>query len=708
MLNPDRRGVLLAAGAGLFASRALAKAAAIDADVRDGSLQDVQHVVILMQENRGFDHYFGSCAGVRGFGDRFPIPSALGPERQTVWTQSHASGAPSTVSPFHLDTVQNFPLMAALGTPHTWPDTQAAWDEGRMSQWPDAKTVRSMGHYRGEDLPFQFALAEAFTLCDAYHCSIQTGTNTNRLFLWTGTNDPSGKHGGPAIGNSHDRLAKDGGAPDGYTWTTYVERLQAAGVSWRIYEDMADNFTDNPLAGFQRFRAAHDAGPNGPDHDLIARGMSTQTLDRLKQDVLDGALPQVSYIVSHAAASEHPAASTPAQGADYTAQVLDALTSNPKVWSQTVLLVMFDENDGFFDHMPPPAPPSRDASAPGGWAGGSSVSTEGEYHLVRSKGDAASEKPEFIGRPYGLGPRVPMYVISPWSRGGWVNSQVFDHTSVIRLLEQRFGVVEPNLSPWRRTVCGDLTSTFDFKHPNATLSWRGLPATAETSARAAALKTRPPAKPPAGSDMPTQAFGLRRSRALPYDLEVDAEVSDEGVRLIFANQGRAGAVFHVYDRLQRQKTPRRYTVGPQARLDGVWRASAPGEPHDLWVLGPNGFHRHFAGRASGLALRAAVRPEPDGRSIAITIANPSDAPRRVEVRPMAYEKAVAGKSWVVAPGAAATRRWSLHRSFGWYDLVIKDPIDPHFLSRLAGRLENGADSISDPALGGSALRLHTI
>jgi phospholipase C len=708
MPNLDRRGLLVGAGAGLLASRAVAKAMAIDADVRHGSLQDVQHVVILMQENRGFDHYFGALAGVRGFGDRFPIPSAMGPARQTVWIQSHGAAAPAAIAPFHLDTVRDYPLMAALGTPHTWPDAQAAWDEGRMSRWPDAKTVRSMGHYRGEDLPFQFALAEAFTLCDAYHCSIQTGTNSNRLYLWTGTNDPTGEQGGPAIGNSHDRLAKDGGAPEGYSWTTYVERLQAAGVSWRIYEDMADNFTDNPLAGFRRFRAAHDAGPGGPDHELIERGMSTNKLDRLKQDVLDGTLPQVSYIVSHAAASEHPAASSPAQGADYTAQVLDALTSNPEVWSRTALLVMFDENDGFFDHMPPPAPPSRDASAPGGWAGASTVSTALEYHLVRSTSDAASEKPELIGRPYGLGPRVPMYVISPWSRGGWVNSQVFDHTSVIRLLEQRFGVHEPNISPWRRTVCGDLTSAFDFKHPNASFSTASLPQTAQASVRAAALKTRPPAVPPAEPAMPAQAFGPRRSRALPYDLEVVADATDSGVRLMFANAGGAGAVFHVYDRLQRLKAPRRYTVGAAHRLEGVWPAATAGEPYDLWVLGPNGFHRHVAGQASNAALQASLRAGPGRRSIELGIVNPDKAARRIEVRPMAYESSMAVKTTTARPGRPSTLRWSVVETSGWYDLVVRDLADETYLRRFAGRLETGRDSVSDPALGGAALRLHAL
>lgn len=692
-LEVDRRGLLAAAGAGLLAS--VSRAAAIDADVRHGSIMDVQHVVILMQENRSFDHYFGSMAGVRGFGDRLPIPSAVGEGRETVWTQHRPSAAPQRIAPFHLDTTGTFALMRAEGTPHSWPDAQAAWDEGRMSHWPEAKTERSMGHYKRNDLPFQFALAEAFTICDAYHCAIHTGTNSNRLFLWTGTNGPDGKQGGPAIGNSHDSLVKDGGFAEGYRWTTYAERLQAAGIDWRIYEDMADNFTDNPLVGFQRFRDAHDAGSAGPDHDLIARGMTTQKLDRFAADVLAGTLPQVSYIVTDAASSEHPAASSPAQGADYTARVLDALTANPAVWSRTALLVMFDENDGFFDHMPPPAPPSRDAGA-------STVSTEGEYHLAASAGDKAAERPELMGRPYGLGPRVPMYIVSPWSRGGWVNSQVFDHTSVVRFLERRFGVQEPNISPWRRAVCGDLTSAFDFKRPNGTRA--RMPETAAIAQRAATLTKTTPAVPPAAVAMPAQATGIRPSRALPYALEVQATVSAKGVELAFDNRGQAAAVFHVYDRLHRDAVPRRYTVGVGETLRGNW----VGEAHDLWVLGPNGFHRHVVGSAHADALQVAMRSDPAGSAIALTLTNPAPVARRVEVSPMAYGGMLAAKQFALAPGQSVAVSWSLAATSGWYDLAVRIAGDDLYLRRLAGRLETGRDSISDPAMRATALAVHEV
>ena len=330
MINFSRRS-LLSAGAALAGSAALppaiARAAAIAPDRRTGTIRDVEHVVILMQENRGFDHYFGTMCGVRGFGDRFPMPVASDGEPRTVWQQldRKAEGGPRLIAPFHLDTDRQFALMRMEGTPHTWPDAQAAWDEGRMAHWPEAKHQRAMGHYGRADLPFQFALAEAFTLCDAYHCSVQTGTNTNRLFLWTGTNDPLGLAGGPAIGNSHDSFVENGGAADPYRWTTVPERMQAAGIDWRIYQDMADNFTDNPLVGFHAYREAyHGRG----DSELKDRALTTRGLDVLKADVLAGRLPQVSYVIATAAGSEHPNPSSPAQGAAYTAELLDALKQN--------------------------------------------------------------------------------------------------------------------------------------------------------------------------------------------------------------------------------------------------------------------------------------------------------------------------------------------------------------------------------------------
>ncbi len=692
MTDVSRRTLLGAGvtGAALSAfPAAIARAAAIAPDVKAGSIMDVEHVVILMQENRGFDHYFGTLRGVRGFADRLPIPvpapSADGPAAP-VWYQRDrtAAGGARTVLPFHLATRTNFDLMRMEGTPHSWPDAQRGWDEGRMAHWPEAKSQRAMGHYRREDLPFQFALAEAFTLCDAYHCSVQTGTNTNRLFLWSGTNDPGGTQGGPAIGNSHDSFPEDGGDPDPYRWTTVVERLQAKGVDWRIYHDMADNFTDNPLVGFAAFRAAHLATG---DAELRDQALTTRGLDALRADVLAGRLPQVSYVIATAKGSEHPGPSSPAQGAAYTAEVLDALTADPKIWARTALLVMFDENDGFFDHVPPPAPPSR--AADGTVLGGSTVDLAGSYHRHPSKGDAALDLPAYRGRAYGLGPRVPMYVVSPWSRGGWVNSQVFDHSSVIRFLERRFDVHEPNIAPWRRVVCGDLTSAFDFTAADVA-PFTAMPDPRADAARAAAIPRQVSPQAPLGESLPWQEPGIRRSRPLPYALRVGETITGDAIRLHFTTDGTQAAVFHVYDRRGLDQPPRRFTVEPGRTLDGQWGFDAEGH-YDLWVLGPNGFHRHFAGHRDDAALVSQLvwRTTPTELTLVLP------AGHREHALVAQVERVGAG---VLTTKLVDTRYgWPLRNSHGWYDVTITAATAPTYRRRVSGRVDApGRMTCSDP------------
>lgn len=691
---------------------AIQRALAVPANQRTRSLQDVEHIVVLTQENRSFDHYFGTLAGVRGFGDPFPVPvkdRANLFTRKTVFVQPSVGGAPvpgrpnwpqsKPIAPFHLNTTQDFAVMRVAGTPHSWLDAQLAWDHGRMNDWCTAKQNHSMGYYAETDLPFQFALARAFTLCDHYHCATQTGTNTNRLFLWSGHNDPLGVAGGPSTDNSRDWFNADP-ATD-YRWVTYVERLQAAGIRWQVYQNMADNFTDNPLAGFRPFRDAWYQRP-GFSQALLERGISTRDLDLLKADVLADQLPQVSWIIATAEGSEHPGPSSPASGADYTARVLDALTANPEVWSKTVLLVNFDENDGFFDHMPPPAVPSYvsyDADpAKAVLAGASTVATTGEYHHVLNGAD-----PRTLRRPYGLGPRVPMYVVSPWTKGGWVNSQVADHSSVLRFIEARFGVQEPLISPWRRAVCGDLLSCFDFANPDDNGFMQLLPATAARRAMALALPgTKAPATPTTLA-APVQAAGVRPARALPYDLQVQATVAAGGpVSLRFDNSGEAGAVFHVYNRLALDEMPRRYTVDAGKQLSGSWPGSST---YDLWVLGPNGFHRHLAGDVR----RRSSQPAPELRLTAertsgellidlindggaactfVLLANKYYAPHPTEVR--------------VAARSRSSLRVSLVTSQHWYDFSLRVKETSGWLRRFAGHLENGLPSISDPAMQGAA------
>ncbi|QNK66466.1 phosphocholine-specific phospholipase C [Variovorax sp. PAMC26660] len=717
------------------------RALAIPANNKTGTIQDVEHVVILMQENRSFDHYFGTLMGVRGFGDRFTIPL---PKGLNVWQQSDVNGKP--LLPYHLDQTKGN-AQRVSGTPHSWGDAQNAWDGGRMYQWPRFKNTASMGYFQEAEVTFQYALANAFTVCDGYHCGMHTGTNSNRMFHWTGTNGPSGETAnGPAgvasIDNTWESLI--GSSAVGPDWKTYPERLQEANVSWIVYQNMPDNFTDNPLCGFRQYRAANEAagikkvlydGDNPAPKDVtvpaydpasddaknpLYKGIANTMpdgglLDAFRKDVKGGTLRKVSWIVAPYDYCEHPSGSSPVQGGWYTQQVLDALTASPDVWSKTVLIVNFDENDGYFDHMPSPSAPSLN---PDGTPAGKTTLPDSAIALERHTYPlVGSTTAPNDGRVYGPGPRVPMYVISPWSRGGWVNSQVFDHTSVLRFLEVCFGVKETNISPFRRAVCGDLMSAFNFATPNND-ALPVLPGR-RTQDDANALKKsqefmpdgttkRPQIVPPANATLPQQAVGTRPSRALPYELHVScrSDAINGQMRLIFANTGKAAAVFHVYDKLNLDRLPRRYMVEPGKTLDDTWSGTADsaGNSYDLWVLGPNGFHRHFKGNLDTLRASNAANPEVRvcydiaNGNVYLEMLNSGTNACTFTVRAKAYRN---DGPWgaTVNGGAKAEQLWTLENSGHWYDFEVRSDTDSSFRRRFAGRVETGKHSVSDPAMG---------
>ncbi|WP_241294834.1 phosphocholine-specific phospholipase C [Burkholderia stabilis] len=712
MTSIDRRSFLRAAAGSAALSMfppAIRRALAIPANNQTGTINDVQHVVIFMQENRSFDHYFGTMPGVRGFGDRLTIPQ---PGGTPVWQQSDGK---RPVLPFYLDSTKGNALL--VGGAHSWTDSHTAWDNGRMTAWPASKGDASMGYLRQSDLPFHFALANAFTVCDAYHCSLHGGTNSNRIFLWTGTNGPTGSNTAVVNNDGWDGL---GSSKTGLTWTTYPERLQASGVSWKVYQNMPDNYTDNPLAGFATFRKVNETVPGSPNAPYTSamealsplyKGIGNTMpdggfLQALADDIAANRMPQVSWIVSPQAYCEHPGASTPGQGAYYLQRLLDTLTANPDVWSKTVLFVNYDENDGFFDHMPPPNAPSRNAD--GTYAGASTVTTQYEYFtLPNPPGDSSPLAPD--GRPYGPGPRVPMFVVSPWSTGGWVNSEVFDHTSVLRFLEQRFGVQEPNISPWRRAVCGDMTSAFNFRNPNGNPT-TSLPAPTKAAADAQhvqqSLMGAVPVPSVGAQQMPVQPPGTRPSRALPYELHTSASADVSGglLWLTFSNTGTVGAVFHVYDKLHLDRAPRRYTVEAGKQLSDSWRAVADDAGnYDLWVLGPNGFLREFQGNvakaASGPVPEIRVCYDPANDAVYLTIMNVGNAASQVTVTSNAY-RTDGPWSYSVPAGMQVEPYWTLAASSGWYDFTLA--AENGLVRRFAGRVETGKGSISDPAMGVSS------
>jgi phospholipase C len=389
--------------------------------------------------------------------------------------------------------------------------------------------------------------------------------------------------------------------------------------------------------------------------------------------VQSGKLPQVSWIVAPEAYTEHP--NWPANyGAWYISQVLDALTSSPEVWSKTVFLIMFDENDGFFDHVVPPLPANDPA------AGGSTVSTAEEFYTAAQ---AVTNADSFTPGPYGLGPRVPFLAVSPWSRGGWVCSEVFDHTSIIRFIERRFGVSEPHISDWRRAVCGDLTSVFDFAQRNPS-----VPALPSTAAYVPPNSQRYPSYypvPPATGSRPAQEPGVRPARPLPYDLRADGVIQAGTATITFASRGSLGAVFHVTS----SSAPRDYTVGAGQAISGTWPAPAA---EDIRVHGPNGFYREFQG--AGPDIRAA----PECGQLRLAITNSSGAAVRLTLT-SAYD----GKQSQVKVRPGSTVAVSAPTAFGtgWYDVSVTSEADPSYLRRLAGHVETGRPSISDPSLGRS-------
>jgi phospholipase C len=695
MVTSSRRNFLkLSAGlAGATAATALfpdaiRRALAIEPNSVTGTIKDVEHVVVFMQENRSFDHYLGHLSGVRGYNDRFPVTL---PNGDPVWFQPRQEDATKVIAPFRYDTTNSAVNAQCIGgLPHTWLTTHGAIDGGRGDKWAAQKTNMTMGYHTRADIPFHYALADAFTVCDNYFCSIPGNTHPNRMYLMTGMVDPLGTGGGPLldnidyIDNQFDTIKLNP-----FTWTTYPERLESAGISWQVYQQGTDfdnytgNYGTNMLACFQNFVNA----PTGSS--LQQRGMSTRNLAQLKADVQANALPQVSWLLPPAAYSEHPKF-TPLYGANYIATILDALTSNPEVWSKTVLFIMYDENDGFFDHIVPPQAPTLPNT------GASTVDISLERHTLVTASQQGTYTADNL--PYGLGPRVPMFVVSPWSRGGYVNSQVFDHTSVLQFIEQRFGVQEPNISPWRRTICGDLTSSLDFTASDP--SFPTLPSTSNYIAQAdqQCARTTSQTAPAATAEQTVEAqeAGTRPARAIPYELHVNGQLQSGGYVVTFANTGKQGAHFWVYT-ADTTATPRHYTVEAGKQLSDTWTLDANGN-YTVNVYGPNGFYRRFQGSASA---DAAAHPDittcydvANGH-VYVALANNGTTALTVTCTDNAYAQAPQVVS--MPAGKSVEAHFDLSCSASWYDLTFTMAGNTAWVRRIAGHVETGKVSTTDPA-----------
>ncbi|MGH3229820.1 MAG: phosphocholine-specific phospholipase C [Streptosporangiaceae bacterium] len=637
-----------------------------------GTVADVRHVVILMQENRSFDHYFGTLRGVRGFGDKQILAY---PNGTSIFQQpDQARGDLGYLLPYNLTDQVDGDL------DHSWAGDHEARNGGLWNNWVPAKTEQTMGYFTRDEIPFQYAVADAFTICDGYHQAIMAPTSPNRMYLWTGTS--SGLTSNP--GDYTVDFGPDAGTAK---VMTYPELLQAAGISWQVYtnDQVGDggsdpdyflgDYGDNPLWFYQQYNTTNSR--NGGAGALAAHGAVTPwktgagappmskthaayVLSSFISDVRSGTLPRVSWIVAPAGYCEHPSY-TPDYGAHYVNTVLRTLFSNPRLWQSTALFITYDEHDGFFDHQLPPAP---------------EVSVTDEH---------------IGGLPTGPGTRVPMLICSPWTRGGYVDSNVYDHTSVLRFLAAWTGVQPVNVTSWRASVTGDLTTAFDFEHPDFSIPVN-LPTLDQTWAltQLTGGSTEPPA--PGAQKMPAQEPGTRPHRPTNYQLHADVTVNRTTgqVTAALTNTGTAGASLAVYpdNHLTFGATP--FTVLPSAPRSYVWDATPTAGKYAFSVYGPDGFVTSFAGTVVPAGqnngpvpvVTATVRSGP-ASTLELTLASEGQQQIIYTLTPNDYQGRA--QTVTVKAGGATTISWPTDQ-YGYYDVAITASAAGGFRRRYAGRI----------------------
>lgn len=744
---------------------------------------DAEHVVFLMQENRSFDHMFGKLKGVRGFND--PRAKPL-PNQNKVWLQSDAKG--KTFAPFHVD-INQTKISWQGGLPHSWSDQVAARNNGKYDKWVPVKSQMTLAYYQREDIPFYYAMADAFTICDHHFCSSLTGTTPNRLFFFTGTIRPEQNANAVAAVNNSQAESRDNVFVD---WQTFPEVLEDNGVSWKIYQnevwtadlqgddidDWTGNYGDNPIEYVKRHQVklsayfrkngdqtshpaltaeevliqynqlsqreknlidkAFTTNINNPDYTKLAPFTFTndngkeETLNIPKEDIFEqfrkdvdtGNLPTVSWLVAPQRFSDHT--SSPLYGTWYVSEAIDILTKNPDVWKKTIFILTYDENDGYFDHLPPFVAPKPDDASTGKVSDGLTAWADYEY-----KKDS----------PIGLGYRVPMLVASPWSKGGFVNSEVFDHTSSLMFLEKFLShktgkkIKSDNISSWRRAICGDLTSVFRpynvetvvtperLKKANVITGLQNAkskPAQVEPTALSAVeidkINQKFPFQNEASVFAPVQEKGTRPACAIPYQLVVDAVKTGDGIRLNFASAKtpfgqkveNRGAPFNVYTTGTYQKEAGRtwaYAVNAGAEITDNWKIDDfDNGIYSLVVNGPNGFYRAFKGNNYDPDLTLTCNYEQSrvlkkiSGNLQLLLENKEAKAIEVYIKDDVYQSM--NKTFIIPANSKKTIEIDLQKSKGWYNfkLEIKEKAD--FVKHYAGHVETGEDSISDPFMGG--------
>jgi phospholipase C len=827
-----------AAGVSGFVPDSIQRAFAIEPDPGSTYL-DAEHIVILMQENRSFDHALGTLQGVRGFDDPRAIRQANG---NSIFVQTDAAG--NSYAPWRLD-IRDTRITWMGSIPHSRHSQVDAWNEGHHDGWLEAKRSAvseyahlplTMGHYTREDLPFYYALADAFTVCDQNYCSVMTSTTPNRSTFWTGTVRDEQRTASRVFMRNDEILS------GGMTWKTYPERLQAAGIQWKFYQNeltnagglskeqeaWLSNFGCNLLEYFAAYNVeAYPGGTLAIQQQLdtltqqtakLEHSLSTETdpqsltrlrarlasdknrikklqasltntgeslyrrlteqqrllhnaafttntgdphyrsldalvfednnkqqqmmvprgdiLHQFRQDVKDGKLPTVSWLTAPEKFSDHP--TSPWYGAWYVSEVMDILTKNPEVWKKTIFILTYDENDGYFDHAPSfvaadPKRPTTGRASTGIDTGIEYTYSEDELRQGVSKEDARSG-------PIGMGFRVPMIVASPWSRGGWVNSQLFDHTSTLMFLENfvqnKFGksVKEENISAWRRAISGNLTSCFrpqdnkdskldyldrdKFVVSIQQARYKEVPSNYKRLNR---MQIEEINRAPYRSQFTAhQEPGIRPSCALPYELYAEGGLTADGTAFelrmkagndVHGNRA-AGAPFNVYLRNTKgvgaTASPgmmvATYAVKPgDTLLEKLPLSLFASAQYSIDVHGPNGFYRSFAGGPQASALQIKVAYVQDGSQAAdnvqVLLQNAGEHPLTVVINDNSYKTGTVTKTIAAAQEISVVL--DLKQSHGWYDFTVRAE-SSKAEARFAGRVETGRSSFTDPLMGGIA------
>jgi len=834
-----KKASLLSAGAGLLHVLPSSVARALAINPAPGSTYlDAEHIVLLMQENRSFDHTYGTLQGVRGFND----PRAITlPGKNLVWLQSNQQG--ETYAPFRFD-IKDTKITWMDSLPHGWSDQVDARNSGKYDRWLESKRSGNedwaampltMGYYTRADIPFYYSLADAFTVCDQHFCSSLTGTTPNRLYFWTGTirEKPDEK----ALANVWN---SDADYDTMVRWQTFPERLEQNSISWKIYQNELSvgvafegeedgwlaNFGDNPIEYFTQYNVklhpeyiaalpkmaeqlneelkkkeqklsslevnSKEAKQVNREIDGIKKRISINAKDQknctkekfeqlsklqknlhkkafvtnrndpfyhqltslkykegneereikipkgdilhqFRHDVQNGQLPTVSWLVAPQNFSDHPSSAW--YGAWYISEVMDILTKNPDIWKKTIFILTYDENDGYFDHVPPfvaSHPYKKDEGLTS-----KKIRTGVEYV---SNARQQSIKDRARESAIGLGYRVPLVIASPWSRGGWVNSEVFDHTSSLQFLEKflshKLGkkIKESNISEWRRAVCGDLTSVFrqyngekisnpDFLERDEFIEsihkaqFKNVPSSYKKLSKSEMEKINK--DPYSSSLMAAQEKGIRSSCALPYELYVDGiltadkksfEISFKAGNQVFGASS-AGSPFHVYAPGKYLKEDVRtwaYTVAAGDVLTDRWQISdfENGNYH-LRVYGPNGFFREFTGNKNDPVVDVITRYEPEKNKNQLTgnlIIQINNKDKRVPViiiTDNAYRTGQHEKSLglVGSKNAVINIVFDTIKSYRWYDFSVRIKGNSSFERRYAGRVETGVASKTDPLMG---------